>query len=246
MLKRLYEKSAIWFAVGWIVAYCIFMSVGDSLSENIGVEKVLTLPIAIALSMILFLFLKKNGLLLKYGLCKSEVSASKMLCYVPVIIMLTANLWYGVSFNLEPVEATLYILTMFCVGFLEEMIFRGLLFQAMIKDDVKSAIIVSSVTFGIGHIVNLFNGTGTELLPNILQVIYATAAGFMFVMIYYKSKSLWVCIATHGIFNALSVFSNEAGLTDGKRILSCVILTIICGTYAIYLALVVKGTERKR
>jgi membrane protease YdiL (CAAX protease family) len=151
--------------------------------------------------------------------------------------MLTANLWYGVTLNYGALETVLYILAMLCVGFLEEVIFRGLLFEAMQGDSVKAAIIVSSVTFGIGHIINLINGSGAELIPNLLQVVYATAAGFMFVMIYYKSKSLIVCIFAHGAFNALSVFANEANVTAEMRILTAVLLTVITGSYAIYLAL---------
>ena len=85
-----------------------------------------------------------------------------MLFYIPLIVLLTVNLWYGVAMNTSPLEMVLYILSMLCVGFLEEMIFRGFLFQAMVKDGVKSAIIVSSVTFGIGHIVNLINGSGAD------------------------------------------------------------------------------------
>ena len=160
---------------------------------------------------------------------------------MPVFIMLTANLWYGVTLNYGALETTLYILAMLCVGFLEEIIFRGLLFEAMRKDNVKAAIIVSSVTFGIGHIINLINGSGAELIPNILQVVYATAAGFMFVMMYYKSKSLLVCIATHGIFNALSVFANEVNATNEMRILTAFLLTVITGSYALYLAFSMKG-----
>ena len=133
---------------------------------------------------------------------------------------------------------------MFCVGFLEEMIFRGLLFHAMFKDGAGTAIIVSSVTFGIGHIVNLFNGSGAELLPNLLQVIYAMAAGFMFVMIYYRTRSLIPCIVTHGVFNALSIFSNEAGMTDQRQIISCVLITIIAGGYALYLGVFLKQKEK--
>ena len=129
---------------------------------------------------------------------------------------------------------------MLCVGFLEEMIFRGFLFNAMAKDGVKSAIIVSSVTFGIGHIVNLVNGSGAELLPNLLQVIYAVSIGFAFAMIYYKTKSLVPCILTHGIFNSLSVFANEAVMTPQKQIISGVLIAIIAGGYALYIALVVK------
>lgn len=122
---------------------------------------------------------------------------------------------------------------MFCVGFLEEIIFRGLLFNTMKKDNIKAAIIVSSITFGIGHIINLINGSGADLLSNILQAIYATSAGFMFVMIYYKSQSLLICILTHQIFNSLSVFGVQTTIT--QDIISCILLTIITGGYALYL-----------
>ena len=206
ILKKLYDKSKIWFAVAWIIAYCVLISVGDSLSAEIGIEKSVTLPIGILLSVVLLLFLKKNGLFADYGLCAPKVSAKSMLYYLPILLIMSTNLWYGVTANCGVLETVLYILAMLCVGFLEEVIFRGLLFEAMRKDGIKSAVIISSVTFGIGHIINLINGSGAELLPNLLQVVYATAAGLMFVMIYYKSKSLFVCIAAHGVFNALSVF----------------------------------------
>ena len=235
-MKRLYEKSEIWFAVAWIIAYCFFLSLGDNISASIGLINVATLPIAILLCVVLFLFLKKNGLLDAYGLCKSKVPASKVLFYIPVLVVLTANLWYGIGISVSPVEAICYVLTMLCVGFLEAVIFRGLLFNAMRKDGVKSAILVSSLTFGMGHIINLFNGSGAELLPNLLQVGYATAAGFMFVMIYYKTESLIVCIVAHGVFNALSVFVNEAAVMDTMHFLSCVFLIVVCGGYGAYLA----------
>ena len=241
VLKKLYDKSKIWFAIAWIIAYCVLMSVGDALSALIGMDKSVTLAIGIFLSAVLLLFLKKNGLSRDYGLCAPKTSAKSMLYYIPILVMLTANLWYGVTLNYGALETVLYILAMFCVGFLEEVIFRGLLFEAMRKENVKVAIIVSSVTFGIGHIINLINGSGAELLPNMLQVIYATAAGFMFVMMYYKSKSLIVCIAAHGAFNALSVFANEANATTEMRILTAVLLTAITSSYALYLALSMKG-----
>ena len=242
-MKKLYEKSELWFALVWIIAYCVLASVGDNLSSNIGVLKAVTLPILIALSIILYLFVKKNGLDKKYGLCKPQMSASKMLYYIPLIILLTANFWFGFKLNASSLETVLYVLSMLCVGFLEEMIFRGFLFQAMAKNGVKSAIIVSSVTFGIGHIINLVNGSGAELIPNLLQVVYATAAGFMFVMIYCKTESLIGCILVHGIFNALSVFANEGAATTETRIIFCILLTAITSAYAVYLAWTMKFND---
>ena len=211
----------------------------------IGIEKTVTLVIGIILSAVLLLFLKKNGLFRDYGLCAPKASAKSMLSYIPILVMLTANLWYGVTLNYGALETVLYILAMLCVGFLEEVIFRGLLFNAMREDNAKAAVIVSSVTFGIGHIINLVNGSGAELIPNLLQVVYATAAGFMFVMIYYKTGSLVGCIVAHGLFNALSAFANEASSTIEMRVLFSVILTSITAAYAVYIAFTMKEKKSK-
>ena len=62
MLKKLYEKSQIVFAVAWIVAYVVLVSAGDNISEDLGISKIVTLPILIALSAILYFFVRKNGL----------------------------------------------------------------------------------------------------------------------------------------------------------------------------------------
>ena len=245
MLKKLYDKSELLFSIVWIIAYVILASIGDNLSLEIGIEKVVTLPILIILSFVLFFFISKNKLYNKYGLCKSNVNHSKMLFYIPLIILITTNLWYGVALNFTCLETVFYILSMFCVGFLEEMIFRGLLFKAMEQNDVKSAIIVSSVTFGIGHIVNLINGSGANLISNLLQVVYAMAIGFTFVMIFYKTKSILPCIMTHSIFNALSAFSNEAIMIHQNEIISGIIITIIAGVYALYITFMIKEKDKE-
>jgi len=91
------------------------------------------------------------------------------------------------------------------VGFLEEIIFRGFLFKMMAKDNIKSAIIVSSLTFGIGHIVNLLNGA--SFIPTLIQICYAVSFGFLFVTILIKGKSLWPCIIAHIVINSLGIFS---------------------------------------
>lgn len=243
MLKRIYEKNKIVFAVLWIAIYCVLMSLGDALSEVFGVKKSVTLAVALLLSAVLIFFLKKNGLFSSYGITRPHATAKSMLYYLPVIAMLTANFWCGATLKHGISETVLHILTMLLVGFLEEVIFRGLLFEAMRKDSPVAAVIVSSITFGFGHIINLVNGSGAELVPNLLQIVYATAAGFMFVMIYLKSKSLVVCIASHGLFNAMSAFSGESASTFEAKILSALLLTAITGGYAIYLAVSLK-TEK--
>jgi len=123
---------------------------------------------------------------------------------------------------------------MLCVGFLEEIIFRGFLFKAMSRDSIKSAIIVSSVTFGIGHIINLINGSGMGLVANLCQVVYAIAFGFLFVIIFHRGGSLLPCIMTHSTVNALSVFST-APETAAVEIVTALILTAIGIIYTLIL-----------
>ena len=245
MIKKLYEKSEIWFAISWIILYCVLSSIGDRISLQIGILKIITLPILISLTIVMYLFLKKYGLIAKYGLRKPQISNSKMLFYIPLMILITVNLWSGIMVNYSPLETVLFILSMLFVGFLEEMIFRGFLFNALMKDGIQSAIIISSVTFGIGHIVNLFNGSGADFLSNFLQLIYAFAIGFTFVMIYYKTQSLLPCIVTHGLFNAAGAFANKAAITTSGRIATSVLIVLIAGSYALYLILSIKNKKNE-
>lgn len=129
------------------------------------------------------------------------------------MILATGNLWNGAAVNYSAVETVCRIVCMLCVGFLEEVIFRGLLFTAIAKDNIKSAILISSVTFGIGHIINLVNGSGMNLVNNLCQIVFAIAIGFLLVTIFYRGGSLLPCIFTHSAINALGTFANDAGQT---------------------------------
>lgn len=231
-MKKIYQKSEIWFAIIWIIIYVFGASAADSISKSIGLAKVITLPFLLITGGFLLIWIKKNGLMEYYGLCKTPFPAKKFLYWIPLFVIFSINLWFGVTLKTGIAEAIVYVCFMLCVGFVEEIIFRGLLFKAMSRDNIKSAVIVSSVTFGLGHIVNLINGNG-ELLPTILQICYAIAVGFLFVVLFYRGKSLIPCILAHSINNALSTFANKANITDIKQIWSSAILCILSVAYAL-------------
>ena len=77
----------------------------------------------------------------------------------------------------------------------------------MEKKNLARAVVVSAVTFGIGHIVNLINGQ--DLLETCGQIVFAVIVGFALVILFYKGRSLVPCIVFHSVFNSLSVISNE-------------------------------------
>lgn len=228
-MKNLYDKSKLTFSLVWIAIYVVLLSVADGVSSALSIEKVVTAPLCLALTIYLFVWLKKHDLLCTYGVCAPKCEAKRYLFYLPLLIILSVNFWGGVGTSLNIVEIVLYIISMLCVGFLEEIIFRGFLFTAMKKDNLKAAVIVSSITFGIGHIVNLLSGA--EFLPTLLQIIYAAAAGFLFTIMFYKSGSLLFPILVHSLLNATSAFCIQGNMQ--LQIITACVLTVVSIVYAL-------------
>ena len=234
-MKKLYEQSELTFAIVWIVVYCALQSLANPLNKRIGIEYAASAAFCVLQTAFLLIFILKNRLTKRYGLCKSPVPARRFLYYVPLIVLASGNLWNGAADNYTPTETAYRIVCMLCVGFLEEVIFRGLLFTAVAKDNVKSAAIISSVTFGIGHIINLFNGSGMNLANNLCQIVFAVAVGFLFVTIFHRSGSLIPCILTHSAINTLGTFANEAGFIAAKRLCHIAVLIVITVAYTLIL-----------
>ena len=89
---------------------------------------------------------------------------------------------------------------------------------------------MSSVTFGLGHIINLINGSGMGLAENLVQIFFAVLIGFLYVIMFWRGGSLWPCIISHGVFNSLSAFS-----VDSMAIRRLVILCVLTVAYALVL-----------
>lgn len=230
-MKKLYEKSELAFAIIWIIVYVVLFSTADDISHSLEFEKIITAPAGVLLALVLFLWIRKHNLSKKYGLCLFKGNWKHYLYFAPLLLIMTMNLWNGASMTLSLAETALYILSMICVGFIEELIFRGFLFKAICKTNLKQGILISSVTFGLGHVVNLLNGADT--LSTILQICYAIAIGFLFTIIFYKGKSLIPCIITHAIVNSLSVFSVQG--TQLFNILTSAALCVISFGYALWI-----------
>ena len=229
-MKKLYDKSELGFALAWIGIYCLGMSVFDELSRSIGVESSATAIFAVVVSVFLVVWLKKYGLQDRFGLCRPTVPARAFLFYIPLILITSRNLWSGVELHYDVIGTLCFVMKMLCVGFLEELIFRGFLFKAMCRDSIRWAVVVSSVTFGLGHILNLVNGSGMSLTENLVQIVCAVLIGFLYVIILWRSGSLWPCIISHGMFNSLSAFSGP-----NESIYQTIILCVLVVAYTLVL-----------
>ena len=203
-MKKLYDKSEILFAILWIVTY----TAGMGSLRNLGDDSPYMALGLIVISALMFLFVRKHDLSEKYGLAGWAKNSRAMLWFIPLWILASGNLWGGILPDYQGAGLLFAAVSMALVGFAEELIFRGFLFKAMLKDgNVKAAIIVSSVTFGLGHIVNLL--TGHALFETLMQMLLAVAIGFIFTFAFYKSGSLLPCILAHSLIDVLSVFTPD-------------------------------------
>ncbi len=227
-MKKLHEKNDLTFAIAWIVAYCV---VSIPIRGEYGDESLAMLLGLGALAAVLLVFLWKNRLTQSYGLKKWEGKARDYLYFIPMLVLMTGNLWGGVGMAYQGMAQVYAVLSMLLVGLIEELIFRGLLFRALLKrDPAPVAITISAVTFGIGHLVNLFAGQGG--LESLLQVAFAIAWGYIFTLVYYHSGSLWVCIGVHGLVDVFSKFSVAAPMWE---IIYSAVTIVVSAVYCVYL-----------
>ena len=115
-MKRLYEKSEQTFALVFIAIYCVSQSLANPLSRAVGVEGSFQAVFSIALTALLFFFIKNNGLLERYGLYRSSVPARKFFWYLPLVLLAVGSLWNGAAMKFPLVDTVCYLCSMLCVG----------------------------------------------------------------------------------------------------------------------------------
>jgi len=230
-MKKLFDKDEIWFAVVWIIIYVIGFANADMFSEAIGIPKLLTVFAGGCMTLVLYRFIQQNGLAAYFGLCGVKAGGRKYLYFIPLIVVSSVNFWNGVVLDHFAGETILYMISMCFVGILEEVIFRGMLFKGMCRSNITFAIIVSSLAFGMGHIVNLF--LGGPVFDTLLQLIYASAIGFCYTAVFYVSGSILPCILSHAVVNATNVFAAEP--TAGMHIMITIVQTVVGIGYGLWL-----------
>lgn len=191
-----------------ILLIILYVVINSYSRKNFGTTDYRSAIINTVFSIALLIFIMSLNRMSYYGLTK-VTDLKSYLYFIPLLFIVSVNLWNGIHIDNTYSEIIFHILTMINAGFIEEVIFRGFLFKMMERDNVKSAIVVSSITFGIGHIANLLSGA--DFVQTLLQVCYAAMIGYLFVIIFYRSKSLVPCIIAHAIINALSIFNGETG-----------------------------------
>lgn len=248
-MKSSIEKNAVRHAVTWIVIYVSLVNIGGMISEAVGIKDSATCALLIMLSLLLLNYLSKNNWIERLGLRKiTKMDIKRSLYYVPLMLLALLQLANGIDSSLSIIELLIVCLMMIGVGFLEEVIFRGFLMQAILKKSgINRAILISGITFGLGHIVNIARGYGYFEL--VTQIIATAGIGIVLAMLAAITKNIVPGILFHIVFNISGSISNVASPNIEMYTLAAILT--ICLVYSLNLIrylrseeLVAKGNEQ--
>ena len=227
-MRKFYETKPVLFAILWIVIYVVLMA---PLRGSYGDDSLQMLLGLVAVSAALLAVIRLLGIEKELGMTRWLQNGKALLWLLPMWVLSTGNLWGGVGLRYAGINTLMAVLSFLLVGVVEEIVFRGFLFNGMRRTGKLSvAIVVSALTFGMGHIVNLLTGHAT--METLVQVLFAVAWGFLFTFAYLKGGSLLPCIAIHGLIDAFSVFSRDSLVADWAYIVATVAAALV---YCLYL-----------
>ena len=155
--------------------------------------------------------LLKNKNLTSIGFHKPEQGASKQLLYYIPLVVIALSAWGGgIDFEKESGLILANLFLAINVVFAEEIYFRGIICNLWLEKSVKKAVIVSSILFGICHLMNVLGGASP--VETSLQICFAFTYGIVFALIFIISKSIWPCILLHAFHDSCSFLSLEGSM----------------------------------
>lgn len=228
-MNKLRLKSSLIF----ILIYIMLVNVGAILSEKLAINYLGQILVLLMFAVFLVIYIEKHELTRVVGLSKiSFYEVKKNLFYLPLFMIVLANGVFFYDRTIALKDIILSIVYMILVAFLEELLFRGLLFKSIERDRrTKIAILITGLTFGFGHIINLLNGY--IVINQIIQIVMATLIGIILSVLFVRTKSIVPGIIFHLFFNTVSILSvNVTVLCD---YISASIIILIALIYLLYL-----------
>lgn len=227
-MNTLHDNSPIRHALIWIAIYVGLVNITSNMSVTLTSVAVFLLGVGI------FFYLIRNNWLSLYKFHLPDKQAFRQsLYFLPLLLLILCQFAKGIHSEIGMTGFLQAILLMAGVGFVEEVVFRGFLYQAISKKSGPTrAILISGVTFGIGHIVNIFQGYNSFELA--IQISAGILLGMILAIFVSAFHSIIPGIFFHILFNISGTITNENQLLDGY------ISLFILGTSLLYLIYLIK------
>ena len=225
-MRKLQDTKPILHALIWVAIYIVAVNIGDNLGEVVQFPE-LTSIVLVVLSIVLIVYLRVGGRLAFYGIRSVQPDTLPLtLFYIPLFAIAFVQYAKGLESGLDLRAVAFAVLLVTAVGFVEELLFRGFLLQALrARRNLTYAIIISGVTFGIGHIVNLLRGW--SLTDQAIQIVAAVLIGIALAYCAVLTGSILPGVVFHALFNLSGTLTNHSVLWDSVTVGVIAIVMIV-------------------
>ncbi len=192
-----------------VFVFCIFL---NNFFEKMGVGELAAETLAHLLSsvVILAVYWKLYGLQ-EFGLGGTNFFRGlwtggfmAFLTILNTLVIVMENLEYPVVVP-KAGDVAMVVLDEAFVGIFEEFLYRGLLLHILSVKFKKygfggkmSAVFISSLLFGLAHLLNLQD---QPVNSTISQVLTSTLCGIYWAILYLRTNNIWVCVLYHALTN---------------------------------------------
>lgn len=121
----------------------------------------------------------------------------------PLLLFTLINIDEGIVIDTSnPVLIVLHLLTALSTGWVEEVLFRGVVVTTLLqkwgqtRKGIYLSVLVSSALFGVVHLTNFLVGR-YPLLNNLTQITFALFFGVMFAACLLRNRTIWPMIILH-------------------------------------------------
>ncbi|WP_405154815.1 CPBP family intramembrane glutamic endopeptidase [Paenibacillus sp. FSL K6-0108] len=136
----------------------------------------------------------------------AAIPASHAKYYIPLLLVLGTLALKGFT-ELTVSKVAFFIMFTLLVAFVEETIYRGLIFKTLLRKSAIAAVVTSSILFSITHIMNALSGQ--SMADTMLQLVYALLLGAVLALLMLKNGNIVPLILFHFIHNLIQFLGND-------------------------------------
>jgi membrane protease YdiL (CAAX protease family) len=223
-------------AIGYGVAGTIlYLNKIDSISP--------VFPVNMLLSVIAVLILLKTKRWDQVFLRRPKGGVSSVRIYAPLAAVLAITAVGSIAtsgITVSSISNLIYlVLLSLSVGFIEELLFRGIILRAWLKKGVYLAVGVSTALFGVAHLMQLMGGQSA--FGTLLQIVFSLVVGLALALVVVRTWSIWGVIIFHALFDFVQLISTSptASVTDSSldsiSMIGTLACTIVLAFYIVWL-----------
>jgi membrane protease YdiL (CAAX protease family) len=201
-LKGIWETLLIWILSFIVLTAIVFSSLAEKMADptpGILLQFILITAVPYILIPVLYLRLVKKWTLQDFGFRK-PVPNSRVIIIFGVILFAIAGSLPLFNSDYAPMPVLMVIFALWQPAFIEEFFFRGII-QGRLERVIgqNKAWIYGGILFGLVHLLFNFIVSGLDLVSGIFLFIGQIIGGWIFGIIYMKTRSLWPGMFAHFI-----------------------------------------------